>query len=67
MLVTTRSTRIAPITGPAARVAEERDEQRHAHEAGVRKGGDEGAEGGVAQDDAIAAARAAPSPRSSWR
>jgi hypothetical protein len=44
---------------PRGGIAEHRDEQRHAHEAGVRERRDEGAERGVAQVDAgRAAARA---------
>ena len=54
MLVTMRSTMMAPIAWPGGGVAEQRDQQRHAHEASVREGGDEGAEGGVAQVDAAA-------------
>ena len=36
-----------PISGPAARLAEQADQQRKAHEAGVRKGRHQRAEGGV--------------------
>ena len=38
---------------PGGVLAEQRDQQRHAHEAGVRERGDEGAERGVAQLDAV--------------
>jgi hypothetical protein len=44
---------------PGGVLAEQRDEQRHAHEAGVRERGDERAEGGVAQRHAVRAAGAA--------
>jgi hypothetical protein len=48
---------------PGGGVAEQGDEQRHAHEAGVRECGDERAEGGVAQVDASGAARSAQRQR----
>ena len=63
-LVTNRSTSSVPITGPAARLAEQADEQRHAHEAGVRKGRHERAEGGVLQSTRRAFGDGAASARS---
>ena len=44
--------------GPGGVLAEKRHQQRHAHEAGVREGGDERAEGGVAQRHAAGPAGA---------
>ena len=73
-LVTNMSTRMVAIIGPRPRGAEQRDQQRHAHEAGVRERGDQRAERRVLQpctassEKAIAtkppsAARTADRPR----
>ena len=48
MLVTNRSTSDRADHRPGGGVAEQRHQQRHAHEAGVRKRGHQRAEGGVA-------------------
>ncbi len=67
MLVTTQVDDDGADHRPGGGVAEQGDEQRHAHEAGVREGGDERAESGVAQVDAVGAAARGAASRATVR